>query len=440
MDRLRPDFPIGQQNSRDRVTLLFYHRGRCQVTHRMPRHRLVRAAARAAREHIRKARQRDVFIHFGLRRQRFHRCGRRGGKSHRRAEFRIDKIPRRLRPAEPHALGRHHVKRQKRPPHFQRIRKIRPSRVRLIMAETAPRQRPVRDHPLRCPPRIRESPWIPACPVKRSQPRDRQSVLPRINMLVHPRHSLLASRRIVQREILLPLLSRLQIRILARIKRPLRRGEKPLQEAPDFFRLREPFWLVPRRCRQREDSHVLRLERHDLLVVRMIPIAIHRVLVHAAPDRIDQLQPRRERLPRHLSRQQVPRRSLGHAILERIPVEEFLNPAPSPELAVIGVDEFAIHRRHLIPGKRRLRRGRRGRLLFDRWPGRRIVYERLKHRGHRRRRDVAPALRQFGPVPFENHCCRPAIVFVAVCEVGAGVLIYADGDIIFANKGYYGRI
>jgi hypothetical protein len=66
--------------------------------------------------------------------------------------------------------------------------------------------------------------------------------------------------------------------------------------------------------------------------------------------------------------------------------------------------------------------------------------EGLQHRGHRLGRDVAAPLRQLAAVPFEDDRRRPAVVFVAIRQVGPRILIHAHGDVFFADQRDHPRI
>ena len=99
------------------------------------------------------------------------------------------------------------------------------------------------------------------------------------------------SRRacVVQGEISLRVLPGHKVRILARIKGTLRAGEKFLHVATDLSRVLEVLRIAPTCIGDGINPKVLGLKLQELLVVRMLPVAICRVLVDAAPDWIEEV-------------------------------------------------------------------------------------------------------------------------------------------------------
>ena len=75
--------------------------------------------------------------------------------------------------------------------------------------------------------------------------------------------------------------------------------------------------------------------------MRMLPVAVRRVLVNAAPYGIHEVALRAESLPRHaFETSSFPSRGVdGHAIFDDIPVQKFVDGSPSEILRIVGVEK-----------------------------------------------------------------------------------------------------
>ncbi len=133
--------------------------------------------------------------------------------------------------------------------------------------------------------------------------------------------------------------ARHQIRILARIKRTFRGGQEVFQVTSDLVRGLQIGIVVPQRIRFRVNPQVFGLHLHDFLKVGMLPIAIGRILVYAAPRWIHKVELRSKRLPRHPLKLFVTPQGLGHAILDDVPIEPFLHRAPTLIVVIVSVDQ-----------------------------------------------------------------------------------------------------
>jgi hypothetical protein len=58
----------------------------------------------------------------------------------------------------------------------------------------------------------------------------------------------------------------------------------------------------------------------------------------------------------------------------------------------------------------------------------------LEHRGHLFGREITLALHDFVTGCVENDCSGPTVVFVAIRKIGAGILVYANGEIVFVEE------
>lgn len=118
-------------------------------------------------------------------------------------------------------------------------------------------------------------------------------------MLVDARGSLPAARGVVQLEIFGAVLAVDHVGVLAGIKGAFGAAQESSEEMFDTgsgFQIRR---VVPLCVAEREQAEILGLDGHDFLEVRLVPIAARRVLVRAAPNRIDQMELAREGLARH---------------------------------------------------------------------------------------------------------------------------------------------
>ena len=290
------------------------------------------------------------------------------------------------------------------------------------------------DDPVRGAHGIGEHRGIAGGGVKLGQRRDHPAVFARINVRVHPRNPAFAPRDIAELEIPAAVFSRHQVGVLTGVKRTLRAGEKIAHVALDRARALQVLRLVPERSRPRINTQVPGLHRHDFLEVRMVPVAVRRVLVNATPNRVDELALRGERLPGHARRRGVAGRGAGEAVFDVVPIEKFLVPAPTAELCVVAGEEVCLQlgaqgfRERAVFGvfDRDLRHDGRTR--------RRVVDDCLEHGCHLRRRQVAAALDDLAAVGGENHGRRPAVIFVAIGDVRARFLVHSDREITGADQ------
>src|SRR5581483_9017624 len=86
---------------------------------------------------------------------------------------------------------------------------------------------------------------------------------------------------------------------------------------------------------ERIDAQILALHLHNLLIVRVFPIAISGVLIDAAPNRIEQVELGTQRLPGALLRILVSLQSEIHGILYAVPIEEFLVGSPCTIFSIV---------------------------------------------------------------------------------------------------------
>ena len=104
---------------------------------------------------------------------------------------------------------------------------------------------------------------------------------------------------------------------------------------------------------------------------------------------------------------------------------------PQPSLAlsycfVVGGADAGEQRR----GDARIGRWMQRGFFLDAGAGRWVVDDGLQHARPCLRRDVALALDDLGAVGGEDDRRRPAVVLVAIGDVGAGVLIDLDEDVL----------
>src|SRR6185295_12191083 len=101
-------------------------------------------------------------------------------------------------------------------------------------------------------------------------------------------HTELAARGVVQRKILGGVLAGLEVGVLADVERALRTLEESIDVAADRSDGRSVCVPMPRGPGQRIRAQVFGLDGAELFEVDVLPVAVGRVLVDAAPDRIDE--------------------------------------------------------------------------------------------------------------------------------------------------------
>ena len=153
------------------------------------------------------------------------------------------------------------------------------------------------------------------------------------------------------------------------------------------------------------------------------------ILVHAAPDRIDQRDGGIQRLPGALDRGGVAGLGAGDRQIHAVGVDEFLVLAPAAEFFLVGFVD--ILRQRGAPFLVEEGGGRRLDLegFADRRSGRGIVDDGLEQRLHPLRLDISPDLGDLGAVGAEHDGRRPAPVAIAARQIGVGVLVDPDRQI-----------
>src|SRR5208283_1996741 len=104
-----------------------------------------------------------------------------------------------------------------------------------------------------------------------------------------------AARSIVEFEVFAAMLAVHQVRVLTGVERAAGTAQKGYQETVDVgggFKIGR---VAPLRVTQRVEAQIFGLHRHDLLEVRLVPIAAGGVLVGAAPNGVDEMKLGRER-------------------------------------------------------------------------------------------------------------------------------------------------
>src|SRR5689334_4214410 len=174
-------------------------------------------------------------------------------------------------------------------------------------------------------------------PGKSSEGVDRPPIFTGINMTIDPWHPTVAALLVVERKVFGGMFAADQVCILAGIKRTIRTDEEVAQITANFCRCLEVIRVLPKRISLGINAQIPGLELHDFFKVRMLPVAIGRVLINATPDRIDELTLRIEGLARHRFELALPRDRLFEAKLDDVPIEKLLDRAPAPVLVVVIV-------------------------------------------------------------------------------------------------------
>ena len=129
-----------------------------------------------------------------------------------------------------------------------------------------------------------------------------------------------------------------QIGILTGIERAVRRQQERLQITMNVERGLEICRILELLIRKRIDTQILGLHLHDLFEMRMLPIAVSRILIDAAPRRIDQIELRIQRLSRHLFGLRVTFARQRDGELSSVPIEIFLIGAPASVFRIVAGD------------------------------------------------------------------------------------------------------
>src|ERR1700693_652623 len=161
-------------------------------------------------------------------------------------------------------------------------------------------------------------------------------------MLIDTRDTTLSSFVVVQRKIFRGMFAGQEISILTRIKRALRTGEKIPKITANLPSRAQIVWIFPERISLRINTQVFRLHLHDLFEVRMIPIAVSRVLISATPDRIDKFALRVERFARHSFEVLIAQQGLVDAVINDIPIKKLLHGTPPAILVVVVSAQFLL--------------------------------------------------------------------------------------------------
>ena len=161
----------------------------------------------------------------------------------------------------------------------------------------------------------------------------------------------------------------------------------------------------------------------------MLPVGIGRVLVHAAPRRIDDLQRRRERATGHLVGLLIALSGAQQAVLDSVVIDELLELLQTAKLRVVRLVERSLQRLAQLRRQQRVVGELRDRLIVAVIDRARIDDDFLEHRDHHGRCEIAAALDDLAALGVEHDRGRPAIVLVAARDVGACVLIDAHRDV-----------
>ena len=128
-----------------------------------------------------------------------------------------------------------------------------------------------------------------------------------------------------------------EIGVLADIERAVGACEKACEIALDVAGGGEVFRLLPQRIGLAVLPQILRLERHDLFEMRMVPGTGFRILEYAAPHRIDQRNRRIQCLPGALDGGQVAGLGARDRQIHAVAVDIFLRFAPAAQLFLVGL-------------------------------------------------------------------------------------------------------
>ena len=136
-----------------------------------------------------------------------------------------------------------------------------------------------------------------------------------------------------------------EVGILADIERAVGARQKFREIAFDVACDGKIFRIFPQGIGLAVLPEILRLERHDLFEMRMAPGARFGILVHAAPDRIDQRNGGIQRLPGALDRCGVAGLGARDRKVHAVGVDVFLVLAPAAEFFLVGFVDVLRQRR-----------------------------------------------------------------------------------------------
>ena len=336
--------------------------------------------------------------------------------------------------AKPLLVGSYGIKRQKGTCHGKGIVKVRAAFVRLAMTEAAAGQAPVLDDPigrLECRIQVR---LVTGGTVEQGQRVNHPAVFTGIDVLVDGGHAKLAALLVGEGKVFAAVLSLDEVRVLARIERAIGAGEKIADVTLDIQRRLQIRRVMIAGVGLGIDAQIAGLDFHDLLEVRMRPVAVGGVLVGASPDRVDDPGGVVKIDTGDLERLLVALRAAQHGVFDQIAVEELLRLHQPADFLVAGLGEaFLQHHAQLVFQQRLV--GEFGdRLAVGVQDRAGIIDDGLQHGDHAFRRQITPALDDFLPGPVEYNGRRPAVVLVAAGKIGVAVLINLDGDITLAHQ------
>jgi len=123
---------------------------------------------------------------------------------------------------------------------------------------------------------------------------------------------------------------------------------------------------------------------------------------------------RSKRLTRHALKLFIPPQGLSHAILDDVPIEPFLDRTPAPITMIVSIDQHLAQFVACLGSEGSFISRSQLQLGNDRRPWGRVIDDRLQHRSHRARRNVAPAFDNLASVGTEDDRRRPTVILISV--------------------------
>ena len=267
--------------------------------------------------------------------------------------------------------------------------------------------------------------------VQPAQRGDRAAVEVGVAVLVDPRDAELAPAGVVERVVVdaehRPLTRALEVGVLAGIEAALRVLHALEEVASLQVRGGPPAGVAGATKREREGLERAGLDRADLLEVRVVPHAADRVLIHATPHRVDQVEFLLQReqgplLPLRLA--EHPRAQQGQLLVRRQRI--LLLATPAADLLVIVAVELGLGGATQGDDIGVADRRRRDRAAALQLAGVAVGHQPAQELGELPRRLITPQLEHRPRVAGQHGGRRPAPLGVALGDVGAGVGVDAD--------------